>query len=131
MDARQAHLLPPPLFKGRWCPRLAACEHRHQKIFRSTAMLRSTVRVVCLMVTLFAAQPAGAAETVTIGTVGQGSIANWPGYIATAKGFFDAEGIKPDFVYTPSNTGLVQQVAAGSVDVALSSGLVDPIRAID
>jgi NitT/TauT family transport system substrate-binding protein len=72
-----------------------------------------------------------AAETVIIGTVGQGSVTSWPTYIAVSKGFFDAEGIKPDFVYTQSNAALVQQLAAGSLDMALSAGLVDPIRAID
>jgi len=80
---------------------------------------------------LLGAQGARADETVTIGTVGQGSATNWPTYIAVAKGFFAAEAIKPDFVYTPSNAGLVQQLAAGSLEVALSSGLVDPLRAID
>jgi NitT/TauT family transport system substrate-binding protein len=72
-----------------------------------------------------------AAQTVTVGTVGQGSATHWPLYIAQKKGYFAAEGLKLDFVYTQSNAALVQQLAAGSLDLALSSGLVDPIRAID
>ena len=72
-----------------------------------------------------------AAQTITVGTVGQGSATHWPLYIAQKKGYFDAEGLKLDFVYTQSNAALVQQLAAGSLDLALSSGLVDPIRAVD
>src|SRR5262249_19073899 len=94
------------------------------------SMLNRTIAGLSLAAALLAS-PAGAAETVTIGTVGQGSATNWPTYIAVAKGYFEAEGIKPDFVYTPGNAPLVQQLAAGSLDVALSSGLVDPLRAID
>jgi NitT/TauT family transport system substrate-binding protein len=94
-------------------------------------MLSRTIVSFLFATAVFAAPAADAAETVIIGTVGQGSATNWPTYIAVAKGFFEAEGIKPDFVYTPGNAPLVQQLAAGSLDVALSSGLVDPIRAID
>jgi ABC-type nitrate/sulfonate/bicarbonate transport system substrate-binding protein len=78
-----------------------------------------------------AASHAAPAQTITVGTVGQGSATHWPLYIAQKKGYFTAEGLKLDFVYTQSNAALVQQLAAGSLDLALSSGLVDPIRAID
>jgi len=74
---------------------------------------------------------ARAVESVALGTVGQGSAANWPTYIALSKKLFEAANLVPDIVYTPSNAALVQQVAAGSLDMALSSGLVDPLRAID
>jgi NitT/TauT family transport system substrate-binding protein len=87
-----------------------------------------------LVLTTFAAallaQPA-AAQTIMVGTVGQGSATSWPLYIARTKGFFDAEGLKLDYVYTQSNAALTQQLAAGSLDIALSSGLVDPVRGID
>lgn len=89
----------------------------------------------CIRAALFGlaalAPGAAAAQTVTVGTVGQGSATHWPLYIAQKKGYFAAEGLKLDFVYTQSNAALVQQLAAGSLDLALSSGLVDPIRAID
>jgi ABC-type nitrate/sulfonate/bicarbonate transport system substrate-binding protein len=77
------------------------------------------------------AQSAQAADSVIIGAVGRGTATNWPTYIAVSKGYFDAAGIKPDFVYTQSSSALVQQLTAGSVEVALSVGLVDPLRAID
>ena len=47
------------------------------------------------------------------------------------KGFFAAAGIKPDIVFAQSNAAVIQQVAAGSVNVSTNSGLVDPIRAIE
>jgi NitT/TauT family transport system substrate-binding protein len=50
--------------------------------------------------------------------------------VAIEKGFFTAAGIKPDTVFAQSNAAVIQQVAAGSINVSTNSGLVDPIRAI-
>src|SRR5262245_64883049 len=74
---------------------------------------------------------AGAAETVTVGTVGSASANLWPVFIGINKGFFAGENIKLDVVYVQSSANLVQQLAAGSLDITMSTGLVDPIRAID
>lgn len=82
-------------------------------------------------IAMLASAGAQAADAVTIGSVGQSSATYWPTYMAVSKGYFEAAGIKPDFVSTPSSSALVQQVAAGSVAVVLSAGLVDPLRAID
>jgi ABC-type nitrate/sulfonate/bicarbonate transport system substrate-binding protein len=78
-----------------------------------------------------AGSPARAAETVAIGLVGAVSSSHWPIYIALEQGYFAAEDIKLDQVFTQSNAAMLQQLAAGSLDIALSGGLVDPIRAID
>src|SRR5690349_20661538 len=86
---------------------------------------------VLALVALMTLPGVAVAQTVHIGLVGQGTAPHWPVYIAEAQGYFEAEGIKPDIEYTQSNAGVVQAVAAGSLDVALSSGLVEPIRAID
>lgn len=75
--------------------------------------------------------PAPAAETVILGSVGSGSANAWPTYIGIAKGFFTAEGLQPDLVFAQSNAAVIQQLAAGSINVGTNSGLVDPIRAID
>ena len=40
-------------------------------------------------------------------------------------------GLKVDIIYVQSSAALVQQLAAGSLDICMSTGLVDPIRAID
>jgi ABC-type nitrate/sulfonate/bicarbonate transport system substrate-binding protein len=79
---------------------------------------------------LAAQPPARAADTVTIGTVGSASSNIWPVFIGQKKGFFAAENIALDVVYVQSSANLVQQLAAGSLDITMSTGLVDPIRAV-
>jgi NitT/TauT family transport system substrate-binding protein len=74
---------------------------------------------------------ARAADNVSIGTVGSASANLWPVFIGVKKGFFEAANLKIDVVYVQSSANLVQQLAAGSLDIVMSTGLVDPIRAID
>ena len=75
--------------------------------------------------------PLAQAETITIGLVGTASATHWPIYAGLKKGYYAAEDIKLDMIFTPSSGALVQQLAAGSLDAALSTGIVDPIYAID
>lgn len=77
-----------------------------------------------------ATPPARAADSVTVGTVGSASSNIWPVFIGIKKGFFEAEGVKVDIVFVQSSANLVQQLAAGSLDITMSTGLVDPIRAV-
>ena len=74
---------------------------------------------------------AAAAETVTVGLVGAVSATHWPVYIGLKNGYYAAEDLKLDMVFIQSSAALVQQLTAGSLDIALSTGLADPIRAID
>jgi len=83
------------------------------------------------IVTLLSVSPVRAADTVTIGTVGSPSANLWPLFIGIEKGFYTAENIKPDVVYIPSSAAVIQQLSAGSLDMTMSTGIVDPIRAID
>ncbi|MCC6776641.1 MAG: ABC transporter substrate-binding protein [Hyphomicrobiales bacterium] len=83
-----------------------------------------------LLVTVASAGRAVAADTVTIGTVGQASANLWPVFIGMSKGFLAAEDLKVDIVYVQSSAQLVQQITAGSLDICMSTGLVDPMRAI-
>jgi NitT/TauT family transport system substrate-binding protein len=78
-----------------------------------------------------AASPPAKAETVTMGLVGAVSSTHWPIYIGLTKGYYAAEDLKPDLVFIQSSAALVQQLTGGSLDLALSTGLADPIRAID
>jgi NitT/TauT family transport system substrate-binding protein len=94
------------------------------KSLRSLAAL-----IVCLG--MLGASHARAADNVSIGTVGSASSNLWPVYIGIKKGFFDAANVKVDIVYVQSSANMVQQLAAGSLDITMSTGLVDPIRAID
>jgi len=77
------------------------------------------------------ASPAKATETVTVGLVGAVSSTHWPIYIGLNQGYFGAEDLKLDLVFIQSSAALAQQLTAGSIDLALSTGLADPIRAID
>ena len=79
--------------------------------------------------TLLSVAPARAADTVTVGTVGSPSANPWPLFIGIEKGFFTAENIKVDLIYIPASANAIQQLAAGSLDMSFSTGLVDPIRA--
>jgi len=77
-----------------------------------------------------AAAPAQAAEKVTVGIVGGFNAFVWPTAIAQAKGFYAAHGVAPEIIFMPSSPGMLQQLAAGSLDVAGSAGLVDPVRLV-
>src|ERR1044072_6220520 len=81
--------------------------------------------------TMISVAPVSAQNTVTIGTVGSPSANLWPLFIGLDKGFFTAENLKVDVVYVPASASVIQQLAAGSLDMTMSTGLVDPIRAIE
>ena len=78
-----------------------------------------------------AATPLRAADSVTVGTVGSASANLWPVFIGIDKGFFTEQNLKVDIVYVPSSAQVIQQLTSGSLDVTMSTGLVDPIRAIE
>jgi NitT/TauT family transport system substrate-binding protein len=84
-------------------------------------------------ISLLAAAPAPAAhaETITIGLVGAVSATHWPIYVGLKQGYYAAKDIQLATVFTLSSNALVQQLAAGSLDAALSTGIVDPVYAID
>src|SRR5262249_13894021 len=91
----------------------------------------SILRVLLVAAGVMLAPGAFAADSVIIGSVGATSANQWPLYLAMKKGFFATEGIAVDTVFAQSNAAVVQQLAAGSTNVATSTGLVDPIRAIE
>ena len=91
---------------------------------------RAAAIVLCTLLLIFA-PPAQATETVSVGSVDASSANLWPLHIAIKNGYFDATGIKIDLVFAQSNASVIQQLAAGSYQVAPSAGMVDPIRAVD
>jgi NitT/TauT family transport system substrate-binding protein len=96
-------------------------------------MIRSlrTAFAALLAGAAIAASPLAKAETIIVGVVGAVSSTHWPVYIGLTKGYFAAEDLKLDLVFIQSSAALAQQLTAGSIDLALSTGLADPIRAID
>jgi len=101
--------------------------------YRKSAWRTSSRNVIALAIgTLLLFAPAGgAAETVIAGGVSSGSTNLWPIHIGVRKGLFQAAGINVDLVFAQSNAGVIQQLAANSINVSVGSGLVDPIRAVE
>jgi ABC-type nitrate/sulfonate/bicarbonate transport system substrate-binding protein len=91
---------------------------------------RNTVRLLLTGAAVICSLSAKA-ETITAGLVGAVSSTHWPVYIGLNQGYFAAADLKLDLVFVQSSAALAQQLTAGSLDVALSTGLADPIRAID
>jgi ABC-type nitrate/sulfonate/bicarbonate transport system substrate-binding protein len=94
-------------------------------------MRNGTLSALLVSAALAFAPTARAADTVSVGSVDATSANLWPLHIAIKNGYFDAAGIKIDLVFAQSNASVIQQLAAGSYNVAPSAGMVDPIRAID
>ncbi|HWE75106.1 MAG TPA: ABC transporter substrate-binding protein [Stellaceae bacterium] len=74
--------------------------------------------------------PAHAAEKVAVGIVGGYNAFVWPASIAEALHLYAKHGVEPDVIFMPSSPGMLQQVTAGSLDIAASAGLVDPVRLV-
>src|ERR1700751_2422107 len=98
-----------------------------------TRMLRTLASAVLglTIATPVMVLPVHAVDTVIIGTVGSPSANLWPLFIGIEKGFYTAENVKPDLVYIQSSAAVIQQLSAGSLDMSMSTGIVDPLRAID
>jgi NitT/TauT family transport system substrate-binding protein len=86
---------------------------------------------LALAIILASAPYARAADTVVVGTVGSASANLWPVFIGLNKGMFAEKDIKIDLIYMQSSAAVVAQLTAASLDVTMSTGLVDPIRAIE
>src|SRR5271170_1456880 len=99
-------------------------------MMRRDGILRRSAALVTVVLAWSSAAPVRAAETVTIGAVGQPSANMWPTLIAMDRGFFAAEDLKADIVYVQSSAALVQQITAGSIGMSISTGLADPLRAV-
>jgi len=84
--------------------------------------------LVCLAALRLA--PAEAAEKVTVGIVGGYNAFVWPASIALARHLYAEHDVEPEIIFMPSSPGMLQQLTAGSLDVAASAGLVDPVRLI-
>jgi ABC-type nitrate/sulfonate/bicarbonate transport system substrate-binding protein len=93
-------------------------------------MLKSILSLLCGAVASLALLQGAAAQTIAVGGVGAGSPIHWPIYIATAKGFYHQLGVEVTYTPIASSANVVQQVVAGSLDIAVS-GPGDALRAIN
>jgi ABC-type nitrate/sulfonate/bicarbonate transport system substrate-binding protein len=97
---------------------------------RSRLSLANVAQAGLCCAVMMLGQAAQAADKVVAGTLG-GQAPLWPFYIAVHKGFFAAEGIDLELNFAQSGVAVTQQLTAGSLDVALSVGITEPIHAID
>src|SRR5277367_3492565 len=88
------------------------------------------LRAVLLMAAVILGHHQAQAETVTVITTGNGNSTDWGTMIAQAKGFFKEGGVEVQSIGAQSTAAALQQVAAGSGDIA-SGGITDPLYAID
>ena len=87
--------------------------------------------LAAIAVMIGSGMPAAVAdETITMVTTGKGSAQQWPVFIAVTKGYMAENGVTLDMVAAQSTAAAVQQLAAGSANLA-SGGLTDPLLAID
>ncbi len=87
-------------------------------------------RIAAAIAALWLSAPiASAAEKFEAGLLGSPNSAGWIWYIAQAEGFFAKADLEPDIIYVPTPAGLMQQLAAGSLDT-VEIGVVEPIHAI-
>src|SRR5215470_12411165 len=93
--------------------------------------MNRALRTAAAALLLAIPSPLAQAETVTAGLVGAVSSTHWPVIIGIKQGYYAAEDLRLDLVFIQSSAALAQQLTAGSIDLALSTGLADPIRAID
>ena len=94
-------------------------------------IMRRTVSALILAAAVSLATSASrAAETITFGHVGAPSAIVWPIYIGLDQGFFDQSGIKLDIVFTRSSAQVLQQLAAGALDMG-DTGAFDPVRGVN
>src|ERR1700748_2840949 len=96
-------------------------------VLRMTAIAAGAISAAALA---SAPTPALAAETITLGAPGAPTGTLWPLYIGIDQGFFAAEGLAIDVVFARSSANVIQQVAAGSLNLG-ETGALDPIRAVD
>jgi ABC-type nitrate/sulfonate/bicarbonate transport system substrate-binding protein len=94
------------------------------------AIARSA-KALLVATAMLCAPTAYAADSISIGLVGSTGPTHWPIHIGLKKGYYQAENIKLELNFIQSSGAVLQQLAAGSLDAALSAGLVDPIHAID
>ena len=89
------------------------------------------VMAILASVATFGSAAVHAEETVVTGVLGSYTSGVWPFLIGMKKGMFARHGIKPDVVFVPTAPGLVQQLAAGSLDVVAVNGLAEPLHAVE
>jgi ABC-type nitrate/sulfonate/bicarbonate transport system substrate-binding protein len=80
------------------------------------AMARNALRAVLLALIVMAASPAHSASAITLG-ITSATAFSIPHYIAEEKKFYADEGLAVDTIIAGSANGVLQQLAAGSLNI--------------
>jgi NitT/TauT family transport system substrate-binding protein len=95
-------------------------------------MAPARIAAIMMLIGMIAA-PLADADAQALKKISDGQVSktapNWPNFIAAEKGFFRREGIELETVYVGNVANTVQQLVAGSFDVA-SSTFDTAVRAI-
>jgi NitT/TauT family transport system substrate-binding protein len=92
--------------------------------------LAGAARAVLMGLVLLLAPAARADDTLQVGLVGAISMTHWPLLIGLKKGYYAADNINLDLIHTQSSGAVLQQLAAGSIEVTVSAALTEPLYAI-
>lgn len=87
--------------------------------------------LLLLLIGLATAPVSRAAEKIEAGAVGGPTATMWLFYVGFDKGFFAQHDVDLDIIFAPSASGILQQLAAGSIDIVATTGVVEPIYAAD
>ena len=96
---------------------------------RLNVLTRALGTLCCVLV--LGASCGRAADVIQTGLVGAPNAPNWLWFVGLQKGFFTEAGVTVDLIYGPNPSGLVQQLAAGSLDIVGDVGAVEPIHAVE
>jgi ABC-type nitrate/sulfonate/bicarbonate transport system substrate-binding protein len=96
-----------------------------------TRTIRAAALAFAVALATLAPHPAArAADKVIAGSLG-GQAPLWAIYVAVHKGLFAAEGLDLELNFAQSGAAVTQQLTGGSLNIALSVGITDPVHAID
>jgi NitT/TauT family transport system substrate-binding protein len=87
-------------------------------------------RALLAALVLLTSVAARADDKLEIGLVGAISMTHWPLLIGLKKGYYAANHVNLDLIHAQSSGGVLQQLAAGSIDATISAALTEPIYAI-
>ena len=93
-------------------------------------MATFAARTLLAALVLWTSSAVRADDKLEIGLVGAISMTHWPLLIGLKKGYYAAEHVSLDLIHAQSSGGVLQQLAAGSIDATISAALVEPIYAI-
>src|SRR5262245_3067128 len=113
-------------------PMTSVRQHVRQSSLRGCA--RSVAFLIAALMALsgaFGPTAARAADPVITGVLGSYTSGVWPFLIGMKKCLFARHDLQPDVVFVPTAPGLVQQLAAGSLEIVAVNGLAEPLHAVE